>query len=239
LKKFGKKKKEKNKPEESKEDKDKQEENGEEDGKKKISKKLLIILIAVFVLITAGGVYFFFFSGGEEGTEEVKTEHAKEEEGHGGGHGEHGEEKMSIEDSLALHRKKPLTPEEIGEHIPSETEYSVDVNKPEQPEDISYLISGTELEDPLSIKDFPNEVKISNTLYKVGNKYMVQVSSWKRSSRAITIVEKLRRAGYNAFIVKAYLPSLGGTWYRVRIGFFKTLEEAKEFLRKKEYLNVR
>lgn len=233
-----KKKKDKGEKEEKEDKKKEDEENGEEEGKKKISKKLLIILIAVFIVITAGGVYYFFFMGNDSHSEEVVEEgHGKSEEGgHGGG--EHGEE--SIEDSLRRHRKHPLTPEEIGEHREASEHFSVDANKPhEKAVNESAPLIETELEDPLSIKEFPHEKKISNTIYYNEGKYMVQISSWKRSSRAIKIVEKLRRYGYNAFIVKAYLPALGGTWYRVRIGFFDTLEDAKEFLRKKEYLNVR
>ncbi len=233
------KKEKKPKKEKKKKKKDKEGEGEEESEKKKgLSKKLLIILIAVFVVLTAGGVYYFFFMGDEGNTTEetvAENKHeAKAEEEHGGEH-----EKMSLEDSLALHRKRPLTPEEIGEHRESGEKIVVDINNPENAKDESFLIQGADLEDPLSMKEFPHEVKISNTIYKADGKYMVQVSSWKRSSRALKIVQKLRRAGYNAFIVKAYLPALGGTWYRVRIGFFKTEKEAREFMKKREYLNVR
>jgi cell division septation protein DedD len=231
-------KKEKKKKDKKKEEKPEKKEGDEEGKTKKISKKLLIILIVVFVLLTAGGVYYFFFMGSDEEAHGEKSAHEeKVEEGHGGGHGEG--EKESLEDSLWRHRKRPLTPEEIGEQHEPEGKYSVDINNPEHSTNESYLLPEADLEDPLSMKEFPNEVKISNTIYKADGKYMVQISSWKRSSRAMKIVSKLRRSGFNAFIVKAYLPALGGTWYRVRIGFFDTLEEAKEFLKKKEYLNVR
>ncbi len=236
-----KKKKDKSKEKEQKKEKD---ENGEgEEGKKKISKKLLIILIAVFVLITAGGVYYFFFMGEETHEEQVSEEHGKqkhEAEGeHGGGHGgEHGKE--SIEDSLRRHRKHPLTPEEIGETKEAEAKYSVDINQPEKSTNETYLLPPeADLEDPLITKEFPNEKRITHTIYENDGKYMVQISSWKRSSRARKIVYKLRRAGYNAFIVKAYLPALGGTWYRVSIGFFNTLKDAEEFIKKKKYFHVR
>ncbi len=229
------KKKDKSKGKEQKE----KDENGEgEEGKKRISKKLLIILIAVFVLITAGGVYYFFFMGDETHEEKVSEEHGKghkAESEHGGEH-----EKESIEDSLWKHRKRPLTPEEIGETHHPEAKYSVDINNPEKSTNETYLLPPeADLEDPLIIKEFPHEKKITHTIYENDGKYMVQISSWKRSSRAQKIVNKLRRAGYNAFIVKAYLPALGGTWYRVRIGFFNTLKEAEEFIKKKEYLHVR
>ena len=230
-----KKKKDKSKGKEQKE----KDENGESaEGKKKISKKLLIILIAVFVLITAGGVYYFFFMGEETHEEQVSEEHGKEHKSEGEHGGEHGKE--SIEDSLWKHRKRPLTPEEIGETHHPEAKYSVDINHPEKSTNETYLLPPeADLEDPLIIKEFPHEKKITHTIYENDGKYMVQISSWKRSSRAQKIVYKLRRAGYNAFIVKAYLPALGGTWYRVRIGFFNTLKEAEEFLKKKEYLHVR
>ncbi len=241
LKKKGKKDKaKKGKKEKKKKEKEEKSEGEEEAGKKKISKKLLIILIAVFLALTGGGVYYFFFMGDETTHEQEAVEEEHENEGeHGGGHGG-GHGKESIEDSLWRNRKRPLTPTEAGEHIEPSGHYTVDVNKPhEKAKNESAPLIETELEDPLSMVEFPHEKKITNTIYYNDGKYMAQISSWKRSSRAIKIVEKLRRAGFNAFIVKAYLPALGGTWYRVRIGYFDTLDEVKEFLRKKEYLNVR
>lgn len=74
------------------------------------------------------------------------------------------------------------------------------------------------------------EIRISNLIFRRGNEYNVQVSSWRSSVKANAEVQRLKARGYKAFVVQAYLPSKGGTWHRVRIGGFKSEEEARNFL---------
>jgi cell division septation protein DedD len=74
------------------------------------------------------------------------------------------------------------------------------------------------------------EIRISNLIFRRGNEYNVQVSSWRSAIKADAEVKRLKAKGYNAFVVQAYLPSKGGTWHRVRIGGFKSEEQARNFL---------
>lgn len=74
------------------------------------------------------------------------------------------------------------------------------------------------------------EIRISNLIFRRGNEYNVQVSSWRSAVKADAEVKRLKAKGYNAFVVQAYLPSKGGTWHRVRIGGFKSEEQARNFL---------
>ena len=213
---FGKKKdkKEKKKDKSKKTDDTEKTENEESEEKKKLSKKL-IILIALFAVVTLAGVYFFFFTGsGEE-------EHPEKEN-------------KEVVDSTE-HKRTPITPEELGATKDKTGKIEVDVHHPEK----TKTENSYDVVDPRLIKEFPNEKKLTNKIYFANGKYMVQLSSWRDSERASQIVNKLYENGFNAFVVKAYLPQLGGTWYRVRIGFFDTLKEAKDFLRKREYLYVR
>lgn len=76
------------------------------------------------------------------------------------------------------------------------------------------------------------EKNIKGTIFTDGNKYCFQISSWKIKSQAETAVKRLTNSGHNAFIVEAYLPNKGGNWYRVRIGYFNTLEEAESYQRR-------
>ena len=74
------------------------------------------------------------------------------------------------------------------------------------------------------------EIRISNLIFRRGNEYNVQVSSWRSPIKAENEMKRLKARGYKAFIVQAYLPSKGGTWHRVRIGGFKSEDEARNFL---------
>ena len=79
------------------------------------------------------------------------------------------------------------------------------------------------------------EVRVSNLIFRRGNEFNVQVSSWRSSLKANDEVKRLRAQGYDAFSVQAYLPSKGGTWHRVRIGGFKSIDEARNFLNTSQF----
>ncbi len=85
------------------------------------------------------------------------------------------------------------------------------------------------------IRVISNEQRINGNVYFDGNKYMLQVASFKAKSRAERQVRTLRQQGHNAFIVEANLPQLGGTWYRVRIGDFDTQRAAQDYLVKHKF----
>lgn len=74
------------------------------------------------------------------------------------------------------------------------------------------------------------EIRISNLIFRRGNEYNVQVSSWRSAIKADEEVKRLKARGHKAFVIQAYLPAKGGTWHRVRIGGFKSVDEARNFL---------
>ncbi|MEK7726946.1 MAG: SPOR domain-containing protein [candidate division KSB1 bacterium] len=57
--------------------------------------------------------------------------------------------------------------------------------------------------------------------------FTVQISSWRSNVKAENVAERFRSAGYAAYVQRVYLPSLGGVWYRVRVGQFKARAEAE------------
>ncbi len=81
-------------------------------------------------------------------------------------------------------------------------------------------------------KEIKNERSVGGNIYYDGNEYMIQVSSWRNNIVAEKEVQKLRRKGFDAFIVKAYVKKYGATFHRVRIGGFATKQEALNFKRK-------
>jgi cell division septation protein DedD len=58
-------------------------------------------------------------------------------------------------------------------------------------------------------------------------RYTVQVSSWRTQWRAERDAQRFSDKGFNAYVQSAYIPSLGGTWYRVRVGGYATKAEAQ------------
>jgi cell division protein FtsN len=71
------------------------------------------------------------------------------------------------------------------------------------------------------------ERNVTNTIYTDGKLYCFQVSSWKTKSIADQEVSRLKNTGHNAYIVEAQPKHKRGTWYRVRVGYFNSLNEAK------------
>lgn len=76
------------------------------------------------------------------------------------------------------------------------------------------------------------DTRVSNRIFYDGNNYFLQVSSWPSRGVAEEEIKRLRALGFNAFILEANLPQKGGTWYRVRIGPFKSETETNEFMKK-------
>ncbi|PKL82329.1 MAG: hypothetical protein CVV24_10580 [Ignavibacteriae bacterium HGW-Ignavibacteriae-3] len=88
---------------------------------------------------------------------------------------------------------------------------------------------------PPAVRSVAAETKISDRVFYDGKSYSLQISSWPTRSRADVEMNRLRGLGFNAVIVEANLPQKGGTWYRVRVGPFKSEQEANDFLRKNNF----
>jgi len=74
-------------------------------------------------------------------------------------------------------------------------------------------------------------------------KYTVQLGSFQSIDAAYTLEKKLQSKGYPCFVIKAAIPKKG-TWYRVRVGTFKSKEKAVAYaeqlknIEKLEYTQV-
>ncbi len=73
------------------------------------------------------------------------------------------------------------------------------------------------------------ERNVGNMIFTDGRLYCYQLSSWRSYDTAVREVDRLQAQGENAFILEvSNLQGLVGTWYRVRIGYFNSLQEARE-----------
>lgn len=73
------------------------------------------------------------------------------------------------------------------------------------------------------------ETAVVNNVFYDGSKYSVQVSSWPNQNTAVNEMERFKKMGYSAYIVKAFVASRNRIFYRVRVGGFNTVAEAQAF----------
>ena len=69
-----------------------------------------------------------------------------------------------------------------------------------------------------------------NTIFTDGNLFAIQLSSWKTQKKAEKEVKRLESKGFKPFIFKFESPDKKEIRYRVRVGYFHTLEEAKGYI---------
>lgn len=72
-------------------------------------------------------------------------------------------------------------------------------------------------------------VSLGNNIYRYGKIYFVQVASFKSNSIAENEAGKYRNKGYNSFVEATEIPGRG-IWYRIKVGNFSSLQEAKNFV---------
>ena len=146
-------------------------------------------------------------------------------------------EKLVPKDTTALNRLKKKI--EIEKEAPA----PVKIESDETPKKANTAVEKTPVEKSAAKKsstpkivssseyDFAKEKNVSGVIFSDGSLFCFQVSSWKMKSQADKEVSRLQSAGHNAFIQEAQLPGKG-KWYRVRIGYFSSLEETSAYKKK-------
>lgn len=79
----------------------------------------------------------------------------------------------------------------------------------------------------------PEEPKATadEVLVRDDGRYEIQLSAWRTRGKALRVADALRASGLRVEIVEADIPEKGGRWYRIRLGTFRTMAEARSFLR--------
>jgi len=75
-------------------------------------------------------------------------------------------------------------------------------------------------------KTVPSSI-VKDNIFKEGDIYTVQVSSWPNRNKADDEVKRLSGLGYPAYIQEAVIPGKG-RWFRVRVGKYSNLQEAED-----------
>ncbi len=76
------------------------------------------------------------------------------------------------------------------------------------------------------------ERNVGQMIFTDGNLFCFQIAAFRTREKAEREAARLLDAGENVFVVESYLSDLQSTWYRVRIGYFKTINEAREHRRR-------
>jgi cell division protein FtsN len=77
-----------------------------------------------------------------------------------------------------------------------------------------------------------NREQVAQNVFKYDRTYAVQVAAFGTKKGAEDGAAKYIKSGYTAFVEEAVVN--GKNWYRLRVGGFKTLEEAKQFQKSKK-----
>jgi len=80
--------------------------------------------------------------------------------------------------------------------------------------------------------NFETETKINSYLYTDGSMFCLQTSAFKKKKNAEREAAQFVKENHKAFVHQAEIPSKGGKWYQVRVGFFNSQEEANTYRKK-------
>ncbi|MBF0208490.1 MAG: SPOR domain-containing protein [Oligoflexia bacterium] len=81
----------------------------------------------------------------------------------------------------------------------------------------------------------PSDVTIITPKVPANGKYTIQLGSYQQESDAIKFADGFRIRGYTPILSEVRIPSKG-IWYRVSLGSFPTISEAKQYIEKEESL---
>ncbi len=192
-----------------------------------------ILLISILAAVIAVVVIFLFWPSSTEPTVvdvEKKVEHSSENTNH---------ESAKI-DSTHLNQKNEGNDAKVKKEEQSDAEKLAEVKKIESENKAKDVKEKVKHEVPTPTKaskgglyrEIPNDQTVTQRIYTDGDTFTVQSSSWRSTSIAEREVSKLKKRGFDAFIVKVFIKSKGSTWNRVRIGYFNSRKEAEKFLQK-------
>ncbi|MFH0733805.1 MAG: SPOR domain-containing protein [bacterium] len=212
-------------------------------GPLKFSRLILILIIAAILLGAAGVVYYVFFkhSNNSENlhNSKYKTESKKEEII------KPVEEKKIIDstsiiktDTLNVDVKEKEISTDLNTKIAPtkenktnlEPKVETSLNKESIKKDNKVILPADNkvINDKNLYKKTTEDKLITEKIYFDGSKYNIQTSSWQSKSRAEVEVFRLRRKGFNAYIVEVNLSRMG-VWYRVKIFDFNSKDEAENY----------
>ncbi len=128
--------------------------------------------------------------------------------------------------------------QKLEEHIKAETsgEGKRFEKKPEA-EAAPEVDSGNQMVEPApgTVVEEPQTKKPTTLKDQYSGKYTINLGSYRSLEEAEAFAEGFKVRGYNPIINEAELPNRG-IWYRVSLGVFDTISDAKDFVKKEQSL---
>ena len=144
------------------------------------------------------------------------------------------EVKEIVEEPMATPITTPAAPEEKGAEQTAVSAKPAETNVETQteastPQELAPIPEGKEeKKETEALQEIAKPQEEIEALPKIDpdGKYTVQVGSFQDEKKAEELLEALKLRGYPVFLKQVDIPG-SGTWYRTRIGTFKTREDAR------------
>lgn len=187
---------------------------------KKSRKRFLLFTAAALILIIASGIYFNYDKISALLFDIPELEHVKSED-----------KTKPVSEENTAETSTLLTSENNIQTIDSLYVSSEESNtKPNNNEvSLSDELSSTTANEEIREKF----VRVQGYVFKKKEQFYVQLSSWKAKSKAEKEVNKYKELGYSAELT-TYNSSELGRFYKVMIGAFNSIEDAKNFLKQNQ-----
>ncbi len=219
--------------------------------KEKYFGKTFFIIFTAFVVVTSLIVYMIFIRGTKEQQSSIPTaDNSKVALDSSEAYSATSSERKDSFDfgldelsdfPITATPPVPIKKDKTVNEVPSELQKNNKINPQEKktiqqqqprPETKS---TSQKLENSELYRTLTTDTKVDKLIFYDGKNFNFQVSSWRDRIKAEQEVKRLRSLGFNAFVAEAFLPQKGGTWFRIRIGFFKSKEEAQGYMRQHSF----
>ncbi len=188
--------------------------------KRKSRKRFLFITAAALILIFASGVYFNYDKISALFFEITKQAHTESKD-----------KTLPMSEESISETSTPLQSENNTQSVDS-------LNISSQEDNTKPNVNEVSLSDELASKSVIEETKekftrVQGYVFKRNEQFFVQLSSWKAKSKAESEVKKYNELGYIAELI-TYNSSELGRLYKVMVGAFNSVDDAKNFLRQNQ-----
>ena len=76
--------------------------------------------------------------------------------------------------------------------------------------------------------NYNNEKNVTDVILTDGVNFCIQLSTWRNKQKAEEVADVYQSKGFKTFVTETTIPNVSGYFYKVRVGFFSSLSEARQ-----------